>query len=242
MAGEGWLAIGRSAMPSKPGYREPGDKDEMARVSRLEKNLSAARTGLVMFDTLHGYLHPTDPAKVKFLADRNILPNMQRLLAGARKVGMTAFYPSGAHAEDGSDSVARLTDTDMDLRPQGAEDKPIKPRFHKGSRDSEIAAEVAPIAGDVVVPKHRWNSFYQTDLDLHFRVRGIETMIIAGGSTDVGIASTVFAARDMDYGIVVIRDCCYSARGNNNELFLDRVFPRMGRVMTADEAVALMVP
>jgi len=214
----------------------------MARIARLEKNLSAARSGLVMFDTLHGYLHPSDPAKVKFLADRNILPNMQRLLAGARKVGMTAFYPSGAHAEDGSDSVARLTDSDMDLRPKAATDKPIKPRFHKGSPDSEIAAEIAPIAGDVVVPKHRWNSFYQTDLDLHFRVRGIETMIIAGGSTDVGIASTVFAARDMDYGIVVIRDCCYSARGNNNEFFLDRVFPRMGRVMTVDEAVALMVP
>ncbi|MEX0842245.1 MAG: cysteine hydrolase [Xanthobacteraceae bacterium] len=214
----------------------------MAKISRLEKNLSAARTGLVMFDTLNGYLHPSDPGKVKFLAERNIMPNMQRLLAGARKVGMTTFYPAGAHAEDGSDSVARLTDTDMDLRPKAAADRPIKPRFHKGSAEAEIAAEVAPIAGDVVVPKHRWNSFFQTDLDLHFRVRGIDTMIIAGGSTDVGIASTVFAARDMDYGIVVIRDCCYSARGNNNEFFLERIFPRMGRVMTADEAVALMVP
>jgi ureidoacrylate peracid hydrolase len=214
----------------------------MARVSRLEKNLSAARTGLVMFDTLHGYLHPSDPAKVKFLAERNILPNMQRLLAGARKVGMTTFYPSGAHAADGSDSVGRLTDTDMELRPKAATDKPTIPRFHKGSLDSEIAAEIAPIAGDVVVPKHRWNSFFQTDLDLHFRVRGIETMIIAGGSTDVGIASTVYAARDMDYGIVVISDCCYSARGNNNQFFMERVFPRMGRVMTVDQAIALMVP
>ncbi len=214
----------------------------MARVSRLEKSLSAGRTGLVMFDALHGYLHPSDPAKVEFLAARNILPNMQRLLAGARKVGMTTFYPSGAHAEDSSDSVARLTDSDMDLRPKSPMDKPIKPRFHKGSPEAEIAAEVAPIAGDVVVPKHRWNSFFQTDLDLHFRVRGIDTMIIAGGSTDVGIASTVYAARDMDYGIVVISDCCYSARGNNNEFFLDRVFPRMGRVMTVDQAVALMVP
>jgi len=214
----------------------------MARVSRLEKNLSAGRTGLVMFDALHGYLHPSDPAKVKFLAERNILPNMQRLLAGARKAGITTFYPSGAHAEDGSDSVARLTDSDMDLRPKSPTDKPIKPRFHKGSPEAEIAAEVVPIAGDVVVPKHRWNSFFQTDLDLHFRVRGIDTMIIAGGSTDVGIASTVYAARDMDYGIVVISDCCYSARGNNNEFFLDRVFPRMSRVMTVDQAVALMVP
>jgi len=218
-----------------------GDQTGMARISRLERNLSAARAGLVMFDTLNGYLHPGDPAKQKFLAERNILPNMQRLLAGARKVGMTAFYACGAHAADGSDSVARLTDTDMELKPKTAGEKPFFPRFHKGSTDAEIAPEIAPAAGDVVVPKHRWNAFYQTDLELHFRVRGIETMIIAGGSTDVGIASTVFAARDMDLGIVVIRDCCYSARGNNNEFFLDRVFPRMGRVMTVDEAVALMV-
>jgi hypothetical protein len=29
-------------------------------------------------------------------------------------------------------------------------------------------------------------------------------------------------------------------RGNNNDFFMDRVFPRMGRVMTVAEAVALM--
>jgi ureidoacrylate peracid hydrolase len=212
----------------------------MAKISRLEKSLSAQRTGVIMFDALNGYLHPHDPAKVQFLAERNILANMQRLITGARKVGMTAFYPSGAHAEDGSDTVARLTDTDMDLRPGGGADKPIIPRFHKGSQDSGIAPEVAPVKGDVVVPKHRWNSFFQTDLDLQLRVRGIDTIVIAGGSTDVGIASTVFSARDLDYGIVVIRDCCYSARGNNNEFFMDRVFPRMGRVMDVDQAVALM--
>lgn len=214
----------------------------MARISRLNKYLPASTTALVMFDALNGYLHPADPKKVHFLAERNILPNMQRLMAGARKVGMNAFYPSGAHAPDGSDTVARLTDTDMDLGAGGGADKPIAPRFHKGSKDSEIAPEIAPVAGDVIVPKHRWNSFFQTDLDLQFRVRGIDTIIICGGSTDVGIASTVFAARDLDYGIVVVKDCCYSARGNNNEFFMERVFPRMGRVMTVDQTVALMQP
>jgi nicotinamidase-related amidase len=64
--------------------------------------------------------------------------------------------------------------------------------------------------------------------------------VVAGGSTDVGIASTVFAARDMDLGIVVVRDACYSMRGNNNDFFMDRVFPRMGRVMTVNDAVKLM--
>ena len=212
----------------------------MARIARLERQLSAGNTGLVLFDALNGYLHPANPAKVRFLAERNILANMQRLLTGARQVGITAFYPSGAHAPDGSDSVDRLTDTDMDLGTGGNADAPIRPHFHKGSSDAEIAPEVAPLETDVIVPKQRWSSFFQTNFDLQLRVRGIHTVIIAGGSTDVGIASTVFAARDLDYGIVVVRDCCYSTRGPNNDFFMERVFPRMGRVMSADQAVALM--
>lgn len=214
----------------------------MAKIARLEKNLRAGSTGLVLFDALNGYLHPKGAGKARFLEERNILPNMRRLLEGARKVGMTTFYPAGAHAPDGSDTVARLTDTDMDLSPGGSAEKPIKPRYFKGSPEAEIAPELAPGPGDVVVPKHRWSSFFQTDLDLQLRVRAIDTIVLAGGSTDVGIASTMFAARDLDYGIVVIRDACYSTRGNNHDFFMDRVFPRMGRVMTVDEAVALMTP
>ena len=212
----------------------------MARLARLERHLSAGNTGLILFDALNGYLHPNNPAKVQFLAERNIIPNLQRLLEGARKAGMTAFYPSGAHAPDGADSVDRLTDTDMDLAPGGNAEKPIRPHFHAGSRDAEIAAELTPAKGDVMVPKQRWSSFFQTNLDLQLRARAIGTIVIAGGSTDVGIASTVFAARDLDYGIVVVRDACYSTRGANNDFFMDRVFPRMGRVMTVAQTVALM--
>jgi ureidoacrylate peracid hydrolase len=210
----------------------------MARISRLRKSLDKDHTGLILFDALHGYLHPDDPKKRAFLAERNILPNLQRLLAGARRAGLTTFYPSGSHASDGSDVVERLTDTDMELRPIG--ETPIVPHIRKNSKDAEIAAELAPVPGDVMVPKNRWSSFFETNLALQLRVRGIDTIVIAGGSTDVGIAATVFAARDMDLGIVVVRDACYSMRGNNNEFFMERVFPRMGRVMTVDAAVDLM--
>jgi nicotinamidase-related amidase len=194
----------------------------------------------VLFDTLHGYLHPADANKRRFLEEHNILPNLARLLAGARRAGITTFYPGGSHAPDGADTVERLTDTDMDLNPLGARSKPIRPHISKHSKDAQIAAELAPAEGDVVVPKNRWSSFFETNLELQLRVRGIDTIVIAGGSTDVGVAATVFAARDLDLGIVVIRDACYSMRGNNNEFFMDRVFPRMGRVMTVDQAVKLM--
>jgi nicotinamidase-related amidase len=212
----------------------------MAKLARLERELSGRHAGLVLFDALNGYLHPGNPAKRAFLAERNIIANLQRLLHGARQAEMTAFYPSGAHAPDHADSVDRLTDTDMDLVRDGVKEMPIRPHFHRGSTDAEIAPELAPSEGAVVIPKQRWSAFFQTNLDLQLRVREIGTIVIAGGSTDVGIASTVFAARDLDYGIVVVRDACYSTRGPNHDFFMDRVFPRMARVMTTDQAVALM--
>jgi ureidoacrylate peracid hydrolase len=214
----------------------------MARISRLKPTLDKTNTGLILFDALHGYLHPHDPKKQAFLDERNILKNLQRLLAGARRAGITTFYPSGSHAPDGSDVVERLTDTDMDLNPIGSRGKPIVPHIRKDSNDAEVAAELAPAPGDVFVPKNRWNSFFETNLELQLRVRGLDTIVIAGGSTDVGIAATVYAARDMDLGIVVIRDACYSMRGENNAFFMERVFPRMGRVMNVDDAVKLMTP
>ena len=62
----------------------------MARISRLDTQLSAQRTGLIMFDALNGYLHSGNPQKEQFLAERNIIPNMSRLVEGARKVVMIA--------------------------------------------------------------------------------------------------------------------------------------------------------
>src|SRR5258708_15879984 len=138
----------------------------MARLARLERHLSAGDTGLILFDALNGYLHPNNPAKVQFLAERNIIPNLQRLLQGARNAGMTVFYPSGAHAPDGSDSVDRLTDTDMDLAQGGDAGRPIRPHFHAGSRDAEIAVELTPARGHVMVPNQRPTPFFQTNLHL----------------------------------------------------------------------------
>ena len=40
--------------------------------------------------------------------------------------------------------------------------------------------------------------------------------------------------------LVVVRDACFSMRGNNHDFFMERVFPRMARVRSVDETVALM--
>lgn len=206
----------------------------------LDPSLTRDRAGLVLFDTLNGYLHPTDPEKAANLEKWGILENMTRLVAGAHDAGLTVFYAAADHAADGSDVASRLTDTDMDLNPWAGRERRFMPAHRHGDESAEIAPEIAPQEGDIMVPKHRWSAFHQTHLDLQMRVRGLRTIVIAGGSTDVGIASTVFAARDLDYGVVVVCDCCYSHRGDNNAFFMERVFPRMGRVLDTDATIALM--
>ncbi len=212
----------------------------MAEKSLPVETLGPDHTGLILFDTLAGYLHPDDDAKAKALAEWGVLENMQRLVATARGLGVKVFYTHADHSADGSDTVPRLSDTDMDLNPWGARVRSFLPRHHRGTKGAEIAAEVAPEDGDVMVPKHRWNAFFQTHLELSMRSRGLDTVVIAGGSTDVGIAATAFAARDADFGLVVARDACFAHRGPNNDFFMDRIFPRMGRVMNVDQICALM--
>ena len=101
--------------------------------------------------------------------------------------------------------------------------------------------ELEPNGSDYHIPKHRWSAFYQTYLDLALRARKIDTLIISGGSTDVGVAATVFAGRDMDYNMIVVRDACAT---NHNQLahdtLMDFIFPRMSRVRTTDQVLVMI--
>jgi ureidoacrylate peracid hydrolase len=205
-----------------------------------DPRLTSARTGLVLFDVLQDYLHPHDPVKAALLRERAVAERLAQLLAGARAAGIRVFYACANHATDGSDVVPRLTDTDMELRPWDGAPRPFRPLLRHGDSGIAIASDLQPGEHDVLILKHRWSAFHQTALDLNLRARGIDTIVLAGLSTDVGIASTAFSARDADYGIVVVRDACWSHRPGNHDFFMDRVLPRMARVMTADEAVASM--
>ena len=64
----------------------------------LNPSLAANRAGIVMFDALNDYLHPSDPAKEANLRKWHIRENMARLIKGARDNGLTVFYASGDHA------------------------------------------------------------------------------------------------------------------------------------------------
>jgi nicotinamidase-related amidase len=57
---------------------------------------------------------------------------------------------------------------------------------------------------------------------------------------DVGVASTVYAARDLDYSVIVVRDACSNSHEDSMAAFMNTVFPRMGRVRTTEQVLGML--
>lgn len=201
--------------------------------------LDPARTALLFFDMLNGHIKKND-AKTD-ARYKPVIAATVRLLDEARQHRMMVAYAAANHRADNLTSAHTVRDTDGRLNPIPLDRPPeFKPVVAGGSWDAAVIDEIAPAPEDYLVPKYRWSAFYQTYLDLALRTRGIDTLIIAGGSTDVGVASTAYSARDMDYNLVFARDACTSPETDNHDQFMRRIFPRMGRVRNVEEIAGMI--
>jgi len=203
--------------------------------------LDPRRTTLLFFDMLNHYIYPHDPEKARRIAATGVAERSVAMARAARAAGVQICHAVGSHRPDGGDHVPLITDADMELRPWPDGPRPTEqPGATAGTQDGEIIPELAPRPEDYVVPKYRWSAFAGTSLDLLLRWRGIDTILLAGGSTDVGIVATAYSARDLGYHLVVLRDACQTQRPGAQEFCMERLFPRMGRVMTVEQAIALL--
>ncbi len=198
------------------------------------------KTALLFFDILNGYYHAAEPAAKARM--KPWIDNAVRLMKAGREAGMPVFFAKGNHRPDSATSAVLQTDTDMGLRPwPDGVVKKGKMHVTGSDRSSEVIPELDPRPEDYYIPKYRWSAFYQTYLDLALRARGIDTVIISGGSSDVGVASTIFAGRDMDYKMLVVSDACGTSHDQRaHDLLMTLIFPRMARVRTTDQTLQMI--
>jgi ureidoacrylate peracid hydrolase len=198
------------------------------------------KTGLLFFDILNGYYHSGDAA-----AQARMKPwvdNAVRLMKAGREFGLSIFFAKGNHRPDSATSTLLLTDTNNSLKPwpNGEVTKGKMPAIG-GDKSSEVIPELDPRPEDYYIPKYRWSAFHQTYLDLALRSRGIDTIIISGGSTDVGVTSTVYSGRDLDYNLIVVRDACGTSHDQRaHDVLMELIFPRMSRVRTTNQVLEMI--
>ena len=202
-------------------------------------HLDNKKTAVLFFDMLNVYYHGASEETKKRM--KPVVDNAVRLMNAARANGILISYAMANHRPDGQSRSLIITDTDMRLRPWPGED--CNPTVHgatEGSWEQKVIEEIAPKPEDYVIPKFRWSTFHQTYFDLALRSRGIDTLIVSGGAVDVGVASTVYAARDLDYNVIIVRDACSNSHEDSMSAFMNTVFPRMARVRTTDQMLNMI--
>jgi len=205
------------------------------------QTLDPERTALLFFDMLNGHIKKDDPAtKERY---RPVVAAASMLLRCARERKMMVAYAAANHRPDNATSAHTLRDADSSMRRiDPSQSSLYQPIVAGGTWESQVIDELAPQPEDYLIPKYRWSAFFQTYLDLALRTRKIDTLILSGGSTEVGIASTAYAGRDMDYNLVIVSDACTSRVRETHERLMQDVFPRMAWVRTAAAVVALLNP
>lgn len=203
------------------------------------ETLNPGKTALLFFDMLNGHIKKNQGKPIERYVP--VIKAAETILQASRKHNMMVAYAAANHRADNATSAHTIRDTDNRLNPLPVDQKPeFKPVVSGGTWEAAVIDELAPLESDYMIPKYRWSAFFQTYLDLALRSRGIDTIILAGGSTDVGVASTAYAARDLDYNLVIAPDACSSQETDNHDQFMKRIFPRMSRVRSADQIVQML--
>ncbi len=151
-----------------------------------EVRVDPARSALVVVDMQNDFVKEGGSLLVPDA--EGTIPNIRILLDLARESGMKVVFTQDTHNEG---------DPEWEIWPEHA---------REGSWGWEIVEELAPLAGETVIRKVRYDAFYGTALDHLLRTWDVETLIICGTVANICVHYTAASAALRWYEVVIPRD------------------------------------
>jgi nicotinamidase-related amidase len=103
---------------------------------------------------------------------------------------------------------------------------------------SEIAAAAGMQPGDLLITKRHWGAFAGTGLEAELRSRGIDTVVLGGIATNIGVESTLRQGTGLGFAFVTVEDACTTFSPEMQNFAFTAIFPRLSHVLTSDQVVA----
>jgi len=153
-----------------------------------------------------------------------IVPMIDRFVDEARARGATIIWVIDSH---------RPGKPDWELQN-------VRAHCEEGTPGVELAPPLEPTAEDYVINKRRYSAFVGTDLDLILRDNHINTIVLTGTKTNVCIRATAQDGFEHNYRVIVPRECVATDKPHLHEANLEDIGKYMGRVVSVDEALAIL--
>jgi len=109
-----------------------------------------------------------------------------------------------------------------------------RPNVAEQPPGSDFASGVVQ-SGDVVLVKGSIGAFATTDLDAQLRKLGVETVVLGGLVTTMGVESTARVASDLGYEVEFVADAMSGPTAEEHDFAVSKTFPRFGRVATTQD-------
>jgi nicotinamidase-related amidase len=139
----------------------------------------------------------------------SIVPTLEELLDFCRQKGLTIIHTLEGHQPD-------LSDCPPSKRKRGkgsltiGDEGPMGRILIRGEPGNTIIPELAPLAGEIVIPKPGKGAFYATELQAILQKRGITHLLFSGVTTEVCVQTTMREANDRGYECLLVEDCTAS--------------------------------
>jgi biuret amidohydrolase len=138
-----------------------------------------------------------------------IVPTVKQLLEGCRSLNLPIFHTQEGHKPDLSDcpkSKLKRGRGELTIGDQGK----LGRILILGEPGNEIIPELAPLPGEVLIPKPGKGAFYNTDLEMQLIARNVTHLLIAGVTTEVCVQTTMREANDRGYECLLVEDATES--------------------------------
>jgi len=198
--------------------------------------IDAARAALVVVDMQNHFVAQGFPNEVA--AARDIVPNINRMAAAMRAAGGAVVWiqttATGALERWGNHHRHGLT-------PEGAKRRLAS--LAEGGEGFALFPELEVLDSDERVKKIQFSAFIQGSSNLHqlLSERGIDTLLIAGTTTNVCCESTARDAMMLDYRVAMLSDANATQTDEEHAATLNTFHSIFGDVMTVEEASARLV-
>jgi nicotinamidase-related amidase len=188
----------------------------------MDLTLDPARTALVLIDLQRGIVgRSTAPH-----AAADVVARAARLAGRFRERHAPVVLVRVTYSADDADRLK----LPVDAAPLSA--GPVPADF------GDIVPEVGPRPGDIIVTKRQWGAFYGTELDLQLRRRQVRTIVLGGIATNFGVESTARDAFERGYELVFVEDAMAGLSAEAHAFAIATIFPRIGRVRSAEAVLA----